>query len=139
MKKTNLLNAPLSAAIAKMGHTDSLVVCDCGLPIPAGPERIDLALVRGTPSFMETFKAVASELAIERIVIAREMKQVSPAFHAAFMAEVKALAAEQKAPIAVEEIDHVDFKKTTGASRAIVRTGECTSYANVLIYAGVAF
>jgi histidinol-phosphate aminotransferase len=30
-----------------MGHTDEITVCDAGLPIPAGPERIDLALMAG--------------------------------------------------------------------------------------------
>ena len=44
MKRGKLLNAPLSALVAQMGHTDEITVCDAGLPIPAGPERIDLAL-----------------------------------------------------------------------------------------------
>ncbi len=47
MKRTALMNAPLSAAIARLGHTDLLLVADGGLPIPAEPERIDLALVAG--------------------------------------------------------------------------------------------
>ncbi|MCF7905318.1 MAG: D-ribose pyranase, partial [Candidatus Marinimicrobia bacterium] len=34
MKKVGILHPELSKAIAIMGHTDRLVVCDAGLPIP---------------------------------------------------------------------------------------------------------
>lgn len=40
-----ILNAQLAAAIAKLRHKDQFVVSDCGLPVPAGVEVIDLALV----------------------------------------------------------------------------------------------
>ncbi|SUB14264.1 D-ribose pyranase [Pantoea agglomerans] len=52
MKKGRLLNAELSHVIARLGHTDTLTIADAGLPIPAGPQRIDLALTPGTPDFM---------------------------------------------------------------------------------------
>ena len=42
----------LSHVIATLGHTDQLVVCDAGLPIPAAPERIgDLAVSRGCTEY----------------------------------------------------------------------------------------
>ncbi len=44
MKRTALLHAELSHAIASLGHGDMLVIGDVGLPIPPGPRRIDLAL-----------------------------------------------------------------------------------------------
>ena len=53
MKKSALLNSELSYVIAKMGHTDTLTVGDCGLPIPQETQRIDLALRKGTPGFLE--------------------------------------------------------------------------------------
>ena len=36
----------------------------------------------------------------------------------------------------IEAIPHMEFKKQTGASRAAVRTGEFTPYANVILVAG---
>ncbi|MCB0161542.1 MAG: D-ribose pyranase, partial [Caldilineaceae bacterium] len=60
MKKGTLLNQPLSAVIAGMGHMDELVIADAGLPIPAGPQRIDLALTQGVPTFMDAVQAVLS-------------------------------------------------------------------------------
>lgn len=132
MKKTTLLNAPLSAAVARMGHTDSLAISDCGLPVRGGAERIDLALCPGTPGFIETLETVLSELCVERAVLAEEIKTVSPVLHAEIL---KCLGSA----VSVEYVPHEAFKKLTEGARAVVRTGECTSYANVLLYSGVTF
>ncbi len=37
MKKGALLNSEISHVVSRLGHTDSLVICDAGLPVPAGP------------------------------------------------------------------------------------------------------
>ena len=58
MRKTKLINSEVSYTISKMGHTDSLTIGDCGLPIPDGVKRIDLALKYGVPSFIETLDTV---------------------------------------------------------------------------------
>lgn len=41
MKKGVLLNADVSAVVSRLGHTDQIVICDAGLPIPAVTQRID--------------------------------------------------------------------------------------------------
>ncbi|MDD3030197.1 MAG: D-ribose pyranase [Alphaproteobacteria bacterium] len=137
MKKTTLLNAPLSAVVARVGHTDTLVLCDAGLPIPDGPERVDLAVVKGLPGFLDVLKALASELQIERIVIAEEMAKISPDFERQFRDAVGKIGDAQEQVILIDTIPHQEFKRRTSQSRAIVRTGECTSYANALIVCGV--
>lgn len=139
MKKTTLLNAPLSSVVARMGHTDTITLCDAGLPIPDGPERVDLALCQGTPGFLHVLETMAAELEIERIIIANEMLTVSPDFHAKFLALVEQIGGKQRARIQIETVPHVEFKKMTASSRAIVRTGECTYYANAIIVCGVSF
>lgn len=78
MKKSALLNSELSYVIAKMGHTDTLTVGDCGLPIPQETQRIDLALRKGTPGFLETLDTILKELCVQEIILAEEMKDVSP-------------------------------------------------------------
>ena len=78
MRKTSLLNSNLSSVISKMGHTDMLAIGDCGLPIPNETERIDLALVAGIPTFLETLKVTLMELEVEEVLIAQETKEVSP-------------------------------------------------------------
>lgn len=139
MKKHVLLNAPLSHVIATMGHTDQLVVCDAGLPIAAAPERIDLAVSRGVPKFMDVVQAITAEMQIERVIMAHEFAEVSPALHIELVAHMEHLATEQERNISFDYVSHEEFKQMTHTSRAVVRTGECTPYANVIFVSGVVF
>ncbi len=68
-----MLHARLLMVLAELGHTETLVIADAGLPIPSVVERIDLALVPSVPGFVETLRAVLGELAIESAVVAEEM------------------------------------------------------------------
>lgn len=131
MKKTGLLNQPLSAVIAGLGHTDMLVIGDAGLPIPAGPQRIDLAVSAGVPPFLDVVRAVLGEMAVQGAVVAAEMASISPAMHAALR--------DILGDIPVEVVPHEVFKARTREARAVVRTGEFTPYANVILIAGVVF
>ncbi len=139
MKKHVLLNAPLSHVIATLGHTDQIVICDAGLPIPSSPERIDLAVSRGVPRFMDVVQAVTEEMQIERIIVAEEFKTESPTLFEDLMRHLKHLSEEQGQPIGIEYVSHDAFKTQTHLARAIVRTGECTPYANVIFVSGVVF
>ena len=131
MKKTALLNQPLSDAIAGLGHLDTLVIGDAGLPIPAGPERIDLALRPGVPAFLDVLRTVLEEMQVQEAIIASEMPARSPALHAALL--------DVLGDIPVRMVVHEAFKAQTQQARAIVRTGEFTPYANVILIAGVVF
>ena len=139
MKKTTLLNADLSYSIATLGHTDSLTLCDAGLPIPATNERIDLSLTAGIPSLLQTLAVVGEEMFIERATLAAEIKEKSPEIHQAILEQLKKIQSQQGNTIAVNYVLHDTFKAQTHASKAIVRTGECTPFANIILYAGVPF
>ncbi|WP_417809901.1 D-ribose pyranase [Thioclava sp.] len=139
MKRSGILNPALCRALASMGHTDSIVVCDAGLPIPDGPERIDLSLLPGLPAFQDVLAAIIAELQIEQAQIASEFAQQSPQLHNETVAMLEAQAAVQGAPIAIERFSHEDLKRATRNARAIVRTGECTPFANVILFSGVPF
>ena len=131
MKKRGILQHELSDLIARMGHTDTLVICDAGLPVPPGVQRIDLAISGGVPSFMQVLKPLLEDLAVESVVIASEQREVSPEFHQ----ELKSTLGS----IPIREVPHTEFKQMTGDARAVIRTGEFTYYANIIIVAGVAF
>ena len=73
MKKTKMINSELSYTISKMGHTDSLTIGDCGLPIPDEVKRIDLALTHNVPTFIQTLDVVLEELCVEEVVIAEQI------------------------------------------------------------------
>lgn len=131
MKKTGLLNQPLSNVIAGMGHFDELVIADAGLPIPAGPERIDLAVTGGVPTFLSVLRAVLGELEVQSAIVAAEMAERSPALYEALH--------EALGDYPIEAIPHEAFKARTAKARAVVRTGEFTPYANVILVSGVVF
>lgn len=130
MKRTPLLHAELSQVIAAMGHGDMLVIGDAGLPIPEGPRRIDLAVARGVPRLGEVLDAVLSEFTVEGVVVAQEALQpgqTRPHWYPAAL------------DVAPQAVPHEEFKQRSAKARAIVRTGECTPYANILLIAGVSF
>ena len=128
MKKIGIINQPISTIISGLGHTDTLTIADAGLPIPATSERIDLALTTGIPSFIQTLQAVLEELYVEKAIVAEEMKAVSP--------QIYAQVAKILADVPVELVPHILFKKQTADSKAIIRTGEFTPYANIILVAG---
>ncbi|GAB2825877.1 D-ribose pyranase [Alpinimonas psychrophila] len=127
------LNAQLSRVISEMGHTEKIVVTDAGLPIPAGVERVDLALRAGTPGFLDVLDTVLAELAVEGAIASEEIAQASPDLLAALEDRLISRG------VMLQLIPHEEFKKRTVGSRAAVRSGEFTSYANVILIAGVAY
>ena len=131
MKKIGILNQPISSVVAGLGHTDTLVVADAGLPIPPETRRIDLALTEGIPAFLDTLRAVLTEMHVERVILAEEMIEASPALYR----EVKELLGD----VPIETVTHVIFKEMTRSAQAVIRTGEFTPYANVILVAGVVF
>jgi len=139
MKKAKLLNAEVSQVIASLGHTDSLAIADAGLPIPATSRRIDLALTQGVPSFLQVFSVVTDEMQVERAVLAEEIKRQNPVLHKTLIGQLKQLEQQQGNTITLEYVSHQAFKQQTQTTRAVIRSGECSPYANIILFAGVTF
>ena len=131
MKKSTLINSEISYEISKMGHTDSIVVCDSGLPIPSGVKRIDLALKKGLPTFLDTLDTILEELEVEEVIIAEEIIEASNDLYK----EIE----KRFSNITITTVSHEDFKMITKESKSIVRTGEFTPYANIILKSGVVF
>ena len=133
MKRTALLHAELSHAIARLGHGDMLVIGDVGLPIPPGPQRIDLALTPGIPTVADVLRVVLSEMQVEKAVIATEAVERNAGALPGWLGALTAL------PVVPSQLPHDAFKRLTQQARVMVRTGECTPFANVILVAGVTF
>ena len=73
MKKHGILNSSISKVLADLGHTDQIIIADCGLPIPDHVKKIDLALKLGSPSFSEVFEVILENMYVEQAVIANEI------------------------------------------------------------------
>ena len=130
MKRAGILHSALAGHCAGLGHTDRVAVVDCGTPLPAGVPLVDLALVHGVPSFEVTLAALVGELVVEG--------------HA-YAAEATGTAAEQwvrahgAALGEAEVVPHEELKAMLSRCALVVRTGEATPYANVVLRCGVSF
>lgn len=133
MKRKGVLNSGLSKTIASMGHTDKLVICDSGLPIPKNSDVIDLALTKNIPRFMDTLKVVLEELKVEEAIVTNELVQGN----SKYFKEITSLLNGIK----IKKVTHKKFKEITrnGGNVTFVRTGEATPYANVILISGVTF
>lgn len=127
MKKSGIINAALSGALATLGHGHLVVIADCGLPLPESATVVDLSLVRGVPTFAQVLDAVLGELVIEGSMCAREAEG----------SVVEHWLKERD--VMPRHISHDDLKGLLPVARLIIRTGEATPYANVVLQCGVDF
>lgn len=129
MKKQGILNRELAGIFAKLGHTDKIVIADCGLPIPDGVTCIDLAYRLGEPGFLAILEVVLDDLKVEHAYLAEEIKAANEEIHTSTLQQVKE----------VTYVSHEQFKKMSGEAKVIIRTGEITPYANIMLQSGVIF
>jgi D-ribose pyranase len=127
MKKQGILNGPLSGAIATLGHGDLVVVADCGLPLPLKGPVIDLAVVPGLPAFTAVLDALLEDLVVESALAADECRG----------GRVEGWIRDRLP--AVDYLPHEELKGLTSVAKILVRTGEATPYANVVLRSGVPF
>lgn len=127
MKKRGILNAELNAAISSLGHGDLVVVADCGLPVPRHVPKVDLALVQGVPSFIQVLTALCDDVIFEACTAASESRSGTAGewIRSAFPE--------------TEYINHEALKQLVGAAKLVIRSGEATPYANVVLRCGVSF
>ena len=133
MKKQGILNSDISRVLSYMGHTDCIAVGDCGRPIPDEVERIDLALEFGVPSFMDVLRVITKDMKVEKIVLAEEIREQNPKI----LGEIKELFAGQE--LETVFVSHTELKKQTRECKAVIRTGETTPYANIILQSGCIF
>lgn len=131
MKKTTVINSELSTVIAGMGHMDWLSIGDAGMPVPAGTKKIDLALTKQLPSFIDVLKNVLAEMEVQHIYLAEEIKDQNP--------EQLAAIKEVLPNVDITFVPHSQLKKDLSKTHAFVRTGEMTPYSNIILESGVTF
>lgn len=126
MKKGGILNVELMKELTALRHTDSIAILDAGLPIPNGCKIIDLALVKGIPSFLDTIRAVLDEIIVEKYLYFEPMSSYNPEMYQT-LRNLMSKQAEAALPLAgfVEEL-----KK----SKVVIRTAEFGSCCNIILY-----
>lgn len=131
MKKEKLQNPKIIAAVAALGHTEFLCIVDCGMPIPKDVPLIDVSVTATIPSFLQVLEAVNSELVVESYIYAKEIDQDNP--------EVKERIVNLMKDKSVQVVPHNELKKLLSNAKCIIRTGETSPYANIILVGGVNF
>lgn len=134
MRKTNLLNTQLSTAISEMGHTQWLTIGDAGLPILNDGRKIDLSVIRGLPSFIDVLAATLSEMKVQAIYLAEEIKSENPE-------QLTAIEVLLEPNVDIIWVTHDELKAMSRDENniATVRTGEVTPYSNIVLESNVDF
>lgn len=130
MKKYGILNSNIAKLADDLGHMDWVCIGDLGLPVPKGVDKIDLALRKGSPSFLEVLKEYSDHVLIEKIFLAEEIKEQNTE---QWQAVLDLLGSN----IIIEYISHAELKAMNTKVKAVIRTGEDTPYSNIILQSGV--
>ena len=133
MLKKGILNPQLNFALSKLGHMDSVMVCDSGMPVPSNVDRVDLEFVAGMPEIMPVLQNLIQTIAIEKVYVAEEIKTASPELNEKYIKLFQGIAE-------IIYIKHDDLKKESEEAQLAIKTGEfCYHYSTVLLIAGCAY
>ncbi len=125
MRKGKILNSDIVSVIARMGKTDKICVSDCVLPIPDDVITIDLSVYRGYPDLLTVLQTVLSEFKAERYYLADEIKNKN----ADMYRDLQSVMLGTKEEI----VNHDEFKEMIKNVKAVIRTGECSPYSNIIL------
>jgi D-ribose pyranase len=126
MLRTGILNPQLNALLSRIRHTNLLVIADRGFPYWPMIETVDISLVDGIPTVLQVLAAIRSNFMIGRAWMATEFAENNDAStQAKFVAGLDG--------IPVEYLPHTAFKQRVPSSIGLVRTGDTTQYANVIL------
>jgi D-ribose pyranase len=129
MLNTGILNPQLLSLLARVRHTNALVIADRGFPFWPQIETLDLSIVDDLPTVLQVLGAIRPNFNITQAYMAREfVRENTPTTRAAFAKALKGI------PTAFEP--HVQFKKRVPAAIGLVRTGDTVQYANMVLISG---
>lgn len=127
MLRTGLLNPAVLSLLARVRHTNALVIADRGFPSWPMIETVDLSLVDDVPTVLQVFRAVRENFVIGQIHMAREFQtHNSPAVRRAFATALRGI------PTTYEPHEEV-FKKRIPSAIGLIRSADTTQYANLLL------
>ena len=126
MRRDGLWHPGLLAHITALGHGQMIVIADPGLPVPRGVPTVDLVWTADQPRFLPVLHVLMRELVVERAVTAEELSD-----HSILGGLVEALDG-----VPVTRIPHEDLKRRLAEATVVVRTGETTPYANIILDRG---
>jgi D-ribose pyranase len=124
-----ILNPQLLSLLARVRHTNALMISDRGFPFWPEIETVDISVVDNLPTVLQLIAAVRANHNFTQAYQAEEfLKNNSASTRQKFAAALKGL------PLTFEP--HVDFKKRVPHTIGLIRTGDTTQYANTILISG---
>ncbi|HEV2208632.1 MAG TPA: RbsD/FucU domain-containing protein [Verrucomicrobiae bacterium] len=129
MFNSRVLNPHLLSLLARVRHTNALVIADRGFPFWPNLETIDISLMDDVPTVLQVLDAVRPAFQAVQAIMAREfLEQNTPATRNAF--------AQALAGVPLIHEPHLDFKKRVPGAVGLIRTGDTIQYANLMLISG---
>jgi D-ribose pyranase len=126
MLRTGILNPQVLSLLARVRHTNAIVISDRGFPFWPQIETVDLSLVDDVPTVLQVLAALRQNFVIGEAYMAQEfLANNTPATQQAF--------ADALGGISLKHEPHVDFKKRIPGAIGLIRTGDTTQYANMVL------
>ena len=127
MLKTGILNPNINSLIARVRHTNLLVISDRGFPFWPTIETVDISLVDGVPTVLQVLEALRPNFNIGQVYMAEEFTQENSQTTQEQFAK-----AMEGIPVSFEPHEEV-FKKRVPGAIGLIRTGDTTQYANLIL------
>jgi D-ribose pyranase len=129
MIKTGILNPQILSLLARVRHTNALVIADRGFPFWPQIETVDLSLVDDVPTVLQVLAAARANHNFTQAYMAQEFqKHNTAAMREKFAKALQGIPAEFE--------PHVEFKKRVPGAIGLIRTGDTIQYANVILVSG---
>jgi D-ribose pyranase len=129
MKEVGIVNRELSRVLSEQGHGDLLMVVDAGFAIPKGADVVDISLAENSPMVIDTLQELKKFFSVEKLIFANDTKEVSPTL----FKTIRKLFGKS---VPVEMVTHPEIKEISKRVKAVIRTGDFTAYANVILVSG---
>jgi D-ribose pyranase len=126
MLQAGILNPHILSLLARIRHTNTLVIADWAFPYWPEIETVDIALTRGIPTVLQVFDLLRPNFKMGTIFMAEEFKRNNPE-------STLSAFAQSFDGIRVQYEPHVEFKKRVPKSIGLIRTGDPTAYGNIIV------
>ncbi|WP_263409611.1 RbsD/FucU family protein [Terriglobus tenax] len=124
MLRAGILNPSLNSLLARVRHTNTLVIADRGFPYWPLLETIDLTLVDNIPTVLQVLDALLPNFVIGKAWMAAEAREHNPAHVLqGFETRLGNLVFEP----------HVELKRRVPHAIGLIRTADTTQYANLVL------
>ena len=126
MIRTGILNPAVLSLLARVRHTNTVVIADRGFPFWPQLETVDLSLVDDVPTVRQVLAAILPRYSIGRLFAAEEFLQHNPPATADTLRELAGAVPLQFEP-------HIEFKRRVPHAVGLIRTGDTIPYANLIL------